>query len=228
MIFLSGDELCREIERFAPDGLSSQGVINLDIAVFAEGFTIAAALWKESCSGELFREALNSTDVFSSDIKNNHRYPNKSWTTLSKRSGRRICRTGYPVYGTIEELNQYKYLAIKLGNSKYWGDQYKYILFQIDVELTKDNPISGLGMHIKLTKNNPGIEIHVAEPIDTGGAKQYRYVAGEPIFPTTKNMEYSILSGTDISGEYYIAPAHLIRYEPAIRLYAQNKKALYL
>ena len=132
------------------------------------------------------------------------------------------------MYGTIEELNQYKYLAIKLGNSKYWGDQYKYILFQIDVELTKDNPISGLGMHIKLTKNNPGIEIHVAEPINNGGAVMYRYVAGEPIFPTTKNMEYSILSGTDISGEYYIAPAHLSRYEPAIRLYAQNKKALYL
>lgn len=227
MINLGKEEFCREIERFAPNGQALSGMINLDIAVFGDNFTVTAALWKHPCDTELFREALDTAGVFYSDIKNNYRYPNKNWKTLSKRSGRKVCKTGYPVYGTVEELNQYKYLAIKLGNSEHWGDKYAYLLFRIDIELTKDNPVSGLDIHIKPT-GNPGVEIWANEPIDTGGANQYRYVAGEPIFPTTKKWEYTELFGTNVSGKYFISPEYVVRFEPAVKLYAQNMDRLCL
>lgn len=79
-----------------------------------------------------------------SDIKLNHRYPNKGYVTISKKYGRKVCSLGYPIVEDIELLNKMKYIMLKVGYKK----QFFTIFIPIKVSLSSDNPYAYITVHI--------------------------------------------------------------------------------
>lgn len=72
------------------------------------------------------------------DIKLNHRYPNKSYVTVSKKNGRKLSKMGYPYFCELDKPIP-MLLQINIGFTDE-EDTITYI-FPVEVELTKEKPV---------------------------------------------------------------------------------------
>lgn len=72
------------------------------------------------------------------DIKLNHRYPNKSYITVSKKNGKKLSKMGYPYFCELGKPIP-MLLKINIGFTDE-EDTITYI-FPVEVELTKEKPV---------------------------------------------------------------------------------------
>ena len=131
----------------------NQDIISIDFGLFSDDF-LDPGKWDDV------------TDRFFLDTKLNHRYPNKNYVTLSKRTGRKVSKTGYPVVDTIEKLNSYRYLIMRFS---IW-DEVGGFLFPIKIELSEQKPIGNLSFQmgvdddtitfVNLVSNKNGSELY--------------------------------------------------------------------
>lgn len=74
------------------------------------------------------------------DFKLNNRYPNKLYKTLSKKSGRKISKLGYPFIMKLDEQSL-AILSIRVGVK---DNCTLNLVFPLNTSMTKENPISYL------------------------------------------------------------------------------------
>lgn len=82
------------------------------------------------------------------DCKINHRYPNKSYQTISKKYGRKISKIGYPYIMKLKEQSP-MLLCLKVGIN----EECLTLVFPIQTNMTKDEPICGLSLHYFFDKS---------------------------------------------------------------------------
>lgn len=82
------------------------------------------------------------------DYKINHRYPNKSYQTISKKYGRKVSKIGYPYIMKLDEQSP-MLLCLKVGIDK----QYVTMIFLVQTNMTKDRPVSGLSLRFDFDKS---------------------------------------------------------------------------
>ena len=214
-----------EAGRFRPEGMEDAGLLNIDLSVYPRNLTCSFVLYKEECTKEMFCETLCGGDPgYYKDIVLNHRYPNKNYNTLSKKEGRKVCKTGYPVFGDVEDLNQYKYLVVKVTvpDDEKWKDEddeqiYVYLIFKLDLKLTKADPVHCLEIMVV------GREEGVAIRLDSFNSIEHSvYAAGQ--VPECW-MGCTILEGDpDLGGNFLFAPDHAILFSPPIGI-VHNERA---
>lgn len=73
--------------------------------------------------------------------KCNHRYPNNGYVTISKKSGKKISKLGYPYFMDLGE-EQPMLLEIEIGIR----DNTLHLTFPLNVKLTKDKPVCSLAL----------------------------------------------------------------------------------
>lgn len=81
-----------------------------------------------------------------SDIKLNHRYPNKDYVTISRKNGRKISKLGYPYFTKLGEFLAILSVTVGVNNNK------GTMLFPIKTLLTEEKSICLLQMHLQLTE----------------------------------------------------------------------------
>jgi len=82
------------------------------------------------------------------DYKINHRYPNRYYQTISKKSGRKVSKLGYPYIMKLDEQGPMR-LCIKVGLK----EQYISLIFPINTTMTKEKPICALSLHYNFDEN---------------------------------------------------------------------------
>lgn len=82
------------------------------------------------------------------DYKINHRYPNKSYQTISKKYGRKISKIGYPYILKLNEQVPFL-LCLKIGIK----ERCITLIFPIQTSLSKDKPFCGLSLHFNFDKS---------------------------------------------------------------------------
>lgn len=90
---------------------------------------------------------LSNDDLYPSDYKLNHRYPNKCYVTLSQTAGRKVSKCGYTFVEPIDVLNQYTYAVIRISNNSFMSKEYQIFIFPILVLLTKEHRGSTICFH---------------------------------------------------------------------------------
>ena len=127
---------------------NGKGCIIFDIGIY---FPFA---YSEDCS---FTFSVNEWDLLSdyiindknptmeafTDLKLNHRYPNRNYYTFTKKYGRKLSKIGYPFFLNFDECDKPFYLCIGIGNVK--------VHFPIKINITKDKPICELSLYINLS-----------------------------------------------------------------------------
>lgn len=76
------------------------------------------------------------------DYKRNHRYPNSGYQTISKKYGRRVSKLGYPYVMKLDKQAP-MLLVVKVGIK----EEYMSLVFPIQTNMTKEQPICGLTLH---------------------------------------------------------------------------------
>lgn len=89
------------------------------------------------------------------DVKVNHRYPNKSYQTISKKYGRKISKMGYPYVMKLNEQGP-MLLCLKVGLC----DKYMTLVFPVETNMTKEKPICGLSLHYMFDDSKFYFESH--------------------------------------------------------------------
>ena len=74
--------------------------------------------------------------------KHNHRYPNNSYVTISKKMGKKVSKLGYPVFVELDK-EQCIMIEIELGIK----DNTLHLIFPVNVNLTKDKPSCAITLH---------------------------------------------------------------------------------
>ncbi|WOC32348.1 MULTISPECIES: hypothetical protein [Caproicibacterium] len=100
------------------------------------------------------------------DYKINHRYPNKSYQTISRKYGRKVSKMGYPY---IMKLNEQlpMLLCIKVGIN----DKYVALVFPVQTSMTASKPICALSLRYMFDKNEFYFKSH--EKAEGGGYYQH-------------------------------------------------------
>lgn len=79
--------------------------------------------------------------------KHNHRYPNNGYVTISKKTGRRVSKLGYPEFVELDQ-EQIILLGIQVGIKEKTID----LVFPVNVTLTKEKPVCALTFHFDFGK----------------------------------------------------------------------------
>lgn len=91
------------------------------------------------------------------DYKLNHRYPNKNYVTISKKSGRKLSKMGYPYFLELGEhpMLLSVTLGVRIFNEQLqMSKDYKLsMVFPIQVNLTKEKPVSALSFRFDAEKS---------------------------------------------------------------------------
>ena len=96
----------------------------------------------------IFKFRLGSESGFS-DMKLNHRYPNKNYYTISRKMGRRLCKCGYPYFFDLDENSPFTaILVVTTGFRRNRETKTVDALFPLSVQLTKDRPVCGLTLRM--------------------------------------------------------------------------------
>lgn len=235
---ITRDEYINEFKRCFPDFQDSHGIIHLDMAILfpyrnSEAVTFGFGLVNDDV---LTIEDAEFDDYIYEDFTLNHRYPNKNYLTASRKNGRKICKTGYPIFGEIDELNRYRMLLLKMGI----GTEYLYFGFGLDFHITKENPVVSLKCRIHNFEDTSdlsefGIDFTSHKPdLDYEGGKGYRAwqyyyqvgqnVFGEEWFEETHAKERCINLQHFAGDENSCAVA----FAPKIKLYEQPKECMWL
>ena len=131
--------------------------------------------------------------------KHNHRYPNNSYVTISKKMGRKVSKLGYPVLVDLVE-DKYILLTITIGIK----DKTIDLIFPIYVALTEDKPVCVLNFAFNFKNSNFSFMSYYYEPQIDGwkftewtnydkddSNKSYRIVMGVPTdIPTSMDNKY--------------------------------------
>lgn len=196
MINKSNEAILQEIERFKPEVVKEYkqlspnfdeefGTVNIDISLLDLGSDTKCsfALIRDDLVETVVRGYEDISSMLCEDICMNHRYPNHRYFTLSKKSGRKICKTGYPVIGPIGLLNSFKQLAVQIRIK----EETMTFIFPISFVLSAEKPICGL----KILMHNKGMLIETYKPgysflpglsRRVWSATAYRYYGGEPLY----------------------------------------------
>lgn len=235
MIDIRLNEIIDELKRFGFNE-KTDGVLNLDFCVLfpysnTEVVTFRFALLNDDIVDQIGSDlsVADSMDTLAvTDITANHRYPNRAYVTYSKKVGRKICKTGYPIFGPVEELNEYRMLLLEFGIK----DQVVYFGFPISVDLTSDKPVGGLDMKIYnfedtsdmsefgirfcscegFKENDPGFD-ESCRGVTSGYFEDHYYYLG-----TFKNVGVKKL--TKLTMKCYDKNSSVIGYEPQIKIYS--------
>lgn len=130
-----------------PDIKDADGILNIDIGIFFDYSNQGiVTLGFGLITDDIKKDEDTEDDVryLFADTVLNHRYNHKGYITISRRSGKKVSKTGYPIAGPIEELNRYKMLMVMCGIK----DKTITVCFPINISLTKDDPIGGIELII--------------------------------------------------------------------------------
>lgn len=86
------------------------------------------------------------------DCKLNHRYPNKCYTTISKKTGRNVSKIGYPYFVEPKDFKKQLKLQLDIELVRVTNDETKVIntttiILPIQLNLDVDRPVSNLTIH---------------------------------------------------------------------------------
>lgn len=81
--------------------------------------------------------------------KHNHRFPNKGYVTISKKTGRRVSKLGYPAFVEFD-----KEQIILLGIEAGIRDNTINLVFPVQVTLTKEKPVCALTLRFHFDESN--------------------------------------------------------------------------
>jgi hypothetical protein len=154
----------------------------------------------------IFNFPFNNKDLkfcFSLGINNfndfvlNHRYPNKSYSTITKRYGRRLSKIGYPVFVDFDECNTPMILKIIVGRK----ENIKTLLFPLKIHLTKDKPVCALNFHYYFNESrfvfktfephNNGFQEKIWSSIDTNENRENIVIFDTPEITKDNTYIYS-------------------------------------
>lgn len=143
----------------------------------------------------------------------NHRYPNHGYTTISKKSGRKLSKIGYPYFLELD-VTHYILLVIEIGIR---GKTMK-LIFPVEVTLSKDKPVCGLTFHFNFENtDNPEFIFYSYKKAEDAGWYQYTWSNKEEKEPS----ERDIIMGQPTSvGEY------TLRYKDVITPFSQKLNEL--
>lgn len=107
------------------------------------------------------------------DYKLNHRYPNRGYQTISKKTGRKVSKLGYPY---IMKLNKQgsMLLCVNVGIK----DEVIHMVFPVQTHMTKEKPVCGLTMHFNFDKGKFVFRSWEKQP--DGGWKGHCWYSHEP------------------------------------------------
>ena len=100
-------------------------------------------------SGEelVFRLSLGEEPL--TDVKLNHRYPNKDYYTITKKyDSRRLSKVGYPYFIDLGDDPFLAILCVTLGIKCKGREKATDCLFPLSVQLTKERPVCALSMRL--------------------------------------------------------------------------------
>lgn len=154
MIDMRNDDITKEFDRMFPDRKLGDGILNFDLKVLfpysnQDIVTIKFGVFDDSILND--EETEDDDRYLFTDTTNNHRHPNKTLITVSKKDGRKVCKIGYPICKPIKELNRYKMMVLKVGIK----EKTVTLCFPLDIKLTKNNPIGGLAMLLHHWEHTP-------------------------------------------------------------------------
>lgn len=83
----------------------------------------------------------------------NHRYPNKSYQTITKKYGRRLSKVGYPYIFKLDN-QRLKMLHVKIGlQAEGIKEQHITLNIPIETHMTKNKPACALTLHYLFDKD---------------------------------------------------------------------------
>lgn len=101
----------------------------------------------------------------------NHRYPNHGYATISKKSGRKLSKIGYPYFLELN-MTHYILLTIEIGVQ----EQTMKLIFPVEVTLSKDKPVCGLTFHFNFESfDNPDFIFYSYKKAEDTGWYQYTW-----------------------------------------------------
>lgn len=161
------EKLYKEICRFAPYGeLLSNCVLNVDMCFWFPPNLYKTLFFDFALLEKLedLQNAFSKEDNLNSIKKFNHRYPNKYTVTLSRKLGRKLCKTGFPVFDTKEAFAKYKYFVAKVIVETLDGKEItRFFIFKINIIFEHDNQISNFDIHFK-SVSEESEEIFIGTP----------------------------------------------------------------
>lgn len=153
---MNGEMIVEDVKKILFTDELKPGLVILDISVlfpFANQniFRLHVGLSDDMDSKERFE-----------DIVFNHRYANHHYLTMSKKNGRRVSKSGYPINDTVSALNGKKYLLIDFGI----GNSEKiHIVVPVTFLLSESAPAAGLSLYLDMhNPNYPEFVVHVHKP----------------------------------------------------------------
>lgn len=126
------DEIINELSAEIKDG---KGCIVFDLGCY-----FPYSNWKDVLS---FKFKLGAEELEPYVL--NHRYRNHGYVTISKKSGRKLSKIGYPCFLELN-MTHCILLIIEIGIQ----DQTVRLAFPIKVTLSQDKPVCGLTFHLDL------------------------------------------------------------------------------
>ena len=85
------------------------------------------------------------------DIKMNHRYPNHSYVTLSKRNGRSVSKIGYPYFLPLTNKEQTFLLTVNIDIRE---EESIHLVFPLSINLSKEHPVCALALKFDFDSGN--------------------------------------------------------------------------
>lgn len=202
------DQVWKEIEKtFPAEANNSEGCILFDFSIYAsvpqDNLILDFDLIREDKMTEFsdgYAGRYDECYSFKHDSVKDFRYHNKNLVTLSRGRGKDTCIAGYPIFGSIIELNNYKGLAVYVGRLS--GTGYNHIipvLIPIEINLTEETPVSCLKMRVSgVPELGKDISLYLES---TGTKRTLTYLYGENRFTWGLKdiIPLTVTDNTDIS-----------------------------
>ena len=190
------EDLCRVF----PEEMKDKAVFFIDLAawfpyrnkeVVTLGFDLVMVsdLMKDT---DLKDFRANTMDRTCYSIENdgiiNHSYANNGYLTLRRKSGRKVTKYGFPVFGAAEDLNKIIGIVVHFGTRKKIGS----FLIPVNSSFEENNEGVSVAIHIMGAYNSgskldvkPSIKIEVCAPEEDGFLSVKHYSTN----PSAKNVE---------------------------------------
>lgn len=226
MIDMFTKDIVNEIKRFASADNEQYGVVNLDVAVL---FPFKNQEMVKCNIGVISEDLLKEEQVNNCEIDTkpllftdtclNHRYENFGYLTLSRKQGRKVCKIGYPVIGSIKSLNNIRQIVLQVGTVN--GNALT-LRIPVSIKLTNEKSVCGLNIvvHGLDIPSLFGIELtseeSVMDEVGVYGGVAHHYYIGDSFYKD--EIENSIeLKPCDTKSN-----SKAIIYDTKVELYSQS------
>lgn len=213
------EDILREEAKFKPDTTKTHGLLNIDISllfpytnqdIVSLGFGLLtdAVLQDEDSS--------DSSKYLFKDTIINHRLPNKRYLTLTRKVGRVLSKTGYPIAAPLETLMSFKFLLVRFGIH----EKLNTVGFPIHIFLSEETPVGDLSLTIHDWEKNStagkfGLDF-LTHTYDASNGLYLgtRYVVGQPQFGAyPDDIQLNLIAKGD-NGLFGFSPAIEIHGQP--------------